>query len=267
MLRVRAPLIPPIDFISSGAASISPASLSGAAVSTVPQYNGFASLSASASIAQAVSNSTIPQYNSNGDLIAASPNLQFFGISSVPQYSAVGSLLVNSPNASGSFVFVTATFSAKLTAVVNASKFYGDIAYIWDKPMSEPCIFNIKAYNNENLEIPLAFPWILSQWPLPNGSYFDIDIRSEIDDAQPVLSFASENSPRTSARDITLFFDRGRRILIMGIFAPQSQIANLSRAEKYLIDVRLTRPRGSADPRVDIIGKGFISILKGVTRG
>lgn len=267
MLRVRAPLIPPIDCSAEGSLSAPAATISAIGSATVPQFNGSGNLSLSAPSVSSSGLSAVPQYSALGSLLSAPSRAAGNAVATVPVFIGNASLASSAAQAAISAAYAPPAFSAKGAFFVKPSNIKSEFSYIWDKPMSEPSVFNFNVYSNENFEISLAFPWILSQWPLPDGSYFDIDIRSKIDDVQSILSFASENSPRTTARDITIYFDRNRRIVILGLFAPQSLIANLSRDEKYLIDVRLTRPRGTSDPRVDVIGRGFISILKGVTRG
>lgn len=131
--------------------------------------------------------------------------------------------------------------------------------------MTKPIIFSIKSFSNENLETTLTFKWIASQWPLPSGSYFEADIRDEHGSEESVVSFASINSPRTSARQLTTVYDATANILYLGIFAPKSAVENLGRTRPYVMDVLLVRPRGTGEPRRDVIGKGYVEIKQGVT--
>lgn len=131
--------------------------------------------------------------------------------------------------------------------------------------MTRPIKFAITTLSNENLETTLAFKWVASQWPLPAGSYFEADIRDERGSSGTVVSFASINSPRTSARQLTTVYDSTTNILYIGVFAPKSALANFGRTEPYVMDVLLVRPRGTGEPRRDVIGEGYVTIKQGVT--
>ena len=132
--------------------------------------------------------------------------------------------------------------------------------------MTKPVNFARDVLSNENLETAFPFKWLASQWPLPEGSYFEMDVRASAE-GPAVLSFASENSPRAGARSIDTLYDATRNVLQLGVLAPRQVIEPLARSQHFIFDIRLTRPRGSETPRVDIIGTGFLMIKKGVTRG
>ncbi len=132
--------------------------------------------------------------------------------------------------------------------------------------MTKPVNFAREVINNENLETAFPFKWLASQWPLPEGSYFEMDVRAN-PDAPAVLSFASVNSPRKGVMSIDTLYDATRNVLQLGVLAPKQAIEPLARGQHYLFDIRLTRPRGSEAPRVDVIASGFFLIKKGVTRG
>lgn len=132
--------------------------------------------------------------------------------------------------------------------------------------MTRPLNFALTAFTNENLETSMPVPWLASQWPLPAGSYFEMDVRANVDEP-PVLTFSSENSPRTGTRPIHTLYDQTKNVLYLGILATKDAIEGLASPRHYVFDIRLVRPRGSSEPRVDVIGQGFLVIRKGVTRG
>jgi len=129
----------------------------------------------------------------------------------------------------------------------------------------DPIQFEIVSRSNENFEVTISIPWVQSQWPMPTGSYFESDIKSSKDSENAILSFASTGSPRQNARVITPVYDGQNNFVHLGFFAPQAAIANLVRPVEYVMDVILFRPRGSFDPRIDVIADGIVTIKKGVT--
>lgn len=100
---------------------------------------------------------------------------------------------------------------------------------------------------------------------MPTGSYFESEIKSTKDSQEAILSFASPGSPKQNARVITAVYDGQNKFMHLGFFAPQAVMASLARPMEYVMDVILFRPRGNADPRIEVIADGIVTIKKGVT--
>lgn len=131
-----------------------------------------------------------------------------------------------------------------------------------------PLIFTIRQRTNEPFEITLPFKWVASQWPLPDGSYFQSDIRTARDAVAEVMTFSSNSNPNNlSPSPMTMLWDGAKTMLFLALFAPQGVVASLARPSPYVMDIRLVRPRaGGLADRVDIIAEGTVKIIEGVTR-
>ncbi len=130
-----------------------------------------------------------------------------------------------------------------------------------------PLIFAIRQRTNEPFEITLPFKWVASQWPLPDGSYFQSDIREQRNSPSEALTFASNSNPQNLyPPPMSLLWDAATTTLHLSLFAPQSAVAALARPSPYAMDIRLVRPRVGASDRVDIIADGSVKIIEGVTR-
>jgi len=133
--------------------------------------------------------------------------------------------------------------------------------------LASPLYFTIEQRTNENFEVTFPFKWIASQWPLPEGSYFESHIRDYPQANSAVLTFNTNSNPANTAPvPLSYLYDANTTTLYLTFFAPVSNIEPLEKISSYSMDIKLVRTRVGLDNHIDILADGTVKIKEGITR-
>ena len=124
--------------------------------------------------------------------------------------------------------------------------------------MAAPLPLAFLGWNNETFSVTQPFPWDVSQWPLPAGSYFLSEALVSAAGAPIALRFDSRDGSMLVA------WDSANTQVLLTFLQGREEVAPLSGV--YVVDVICVRPQGACPPRADVIGAGTITINQGVTR-